>query len=347
MNLKLSRDSKRGAGYAIVEATDAGVSADGLQLCISRPGQEQPYLGPSGWQAAGAHVPPENVEVSGGKLVIELGPSIVRHMMQANFKVHLKDGAGVESKAASLPWRGIPAYSGPIGGAQHPATAPLVEPEPPPQPQTGEGGEPVGEPPIQQGGEPDPGPGEPLGAKGGKGIIIAVVAGLLVVAAVAVVAYDFISEDKPGQTSGDKPDPIVQVPAPSPLQPTITSGLDEFLKTGPSTEETFRRAKKALKDGRGADAMKLLVYGGRKGHQPSRMLWGKVMDPSAPDRPEADGLPAPSANQAFDLYSQTAKEGSADACREFNRLRAWIEEEAATGDPTAQMLLTLAKGVQC
>jgi hypothetical protein len=340
MNLKLSRDSKRGAGYAIVEATDAGVSADGLQLCISRPGQEQPYLGPSGWQAAGTHVPPENVEVSGGKLVIELGPSIVRHMMQANFKVQLKDGGGAESKAASLPWRGIPAYSGPIGGAQHPA----------PEQQT----EGAGEPPIEPEGKPIPGPVEPPiapveppRAKGGKGIIIAVVAGFLVVAAVAVVAYDFIPEDKPTQISRDEADPIKQVPDSSPPQPNISSGLDEFLKTGPSPEETFRRAKKALEDGRGADAMKLLVYGGRKGHEPSRLLWGKVVDPSASDRPEAEGLPAPDANQAFDLYSQAAKEGSTNACGEFNRFRGWLDEEAATGDPKARMLQSLAKGFQC
>lgn len=88
-------------GYAtLIIGNSAGISDPHLR--IRRDGWTKGILGPQGWQIGDALLPAQVVDVSGGNLVLKVGPEVTQHLESATYLIAVPE-AGIGEQAVFWP----------------------------------------------------------------------------------------------------------------------------------------------------------------------------------------------------------------------------------------------------
>ncbi len=155
------------------------------------------------------------------------------------------------------------------------------------------------------------------------------------------------------ETQGTGPAPIpkpvqtqkpVQTPEPAPRQEPVREGVTgrEFItmaeQSGASTETLYDQAEELRRSGMLADAHLLYFQAARQGHIGASMALAKQADPAFFSAGSSI-LDEPDMTQAVKWYLIAAEAGDKTAAVLLENLRAYIQTQAAAGDPKANRLL--------
>lgn len=336
LSLEVRSAESVGRGHAWIIFDHSAVPGRVVRLSIRRAGGGAVHLGPAGWQAPEALLEPEAV----GPDAVTIGPAVVRHMEDGNYRVGLHDAQGALLGEGTVRWHGIapPLDIGPgrgaLGGERQEAprepiaraTTAAAPPPSPPRPPT---------PPARSAVEPSPA-APPLRAERDMrkrdaphaGFPYALVGALLLVLAAVAgwFAYDQLFDD-------DAPPPIAASDQTRPTRAELKAYLDE----GPEPEAVYERAQTYLRQGWAGESFLLLREAAHGRHGPSARAIARMYDPTSPaDAPTP--FSKPNAAEALEWYDRAAAAG-VDVSRERADLRDWAEREAAAGDVAAARLL--------
>lgn len=107
---RVEADSQQGAGYAILVADGLALPTREVQLCVKRLGYGDDDLGPEGWRNGEYWFEPLRIVVIAGRESrLALGPEIVQHMENGNYRIGLKAPGWSKPQERAVNWRDIPA----------------------------------------------------------------------------------------------------------------------------------------------------------------------------------------------------------------------------------------------
>ncbi len=351
-----------GRGYARIVVEDELPDGFAPQFLIRRPGSALENLGPDGWQTAEHAWTPQATERTDQGLAMLVGPELVRHMENGNYRLSVFDAARTRTIVAPLVWRDIPqpldlgaartglrrGRGGVAIGAAPPeprAEPPIIAGAPPPP---SEPLPPIAKPAVAPGPKPADAGGkeqtEIVPPKPGKWRLYAAIAAVLVVAAAAGVYFGVVKNQGQqtagnGNGSGDgtKEKPLKNEPAPTPGSGTPMQQAQAALRNPDLTPQAaVALAKQLSKLPQSADAAFLLYdYAAEKGDAAAALALGGYYDPSS----KADaGTIRKDGAKAAKYYRQAQAGGEADATARIDGLRAWAKHEAANGNQEAAKL---------
>lgn len=108
--MRVEADSQQGAGYAVLVIEGLALPAREVQLCVKRLGYGDDDLGSEGWRNGEYWFEPLRIEVIAGRESrLALGPEIVRHMENGNYRIGLKAPGWSRPQERAVNWRDIPA----------------------------------------------------------------------------------------------------------------------------------------------------------------------------------------------------------------------------------------------
>ena len=344
MRIKVTEATDKPAGWARVLVSGEGIGVRGVTaVMIARDVSGPSYLAGHGWQAERHWIPVSATPDASGRIAIDLGPEVTRHVRpNSNVEVTVSADGAMASVSSTLIWPAIQqpasaARSGrriSVGGTRKPEperpSEPLLPPEEPPK---------VGSPP--------PTPLERTRHAGKKPSLL--VSALLVAgAAVVGITLFLLWERLPFGTDGEPVEQTQETMAPLTLE-QVRGQLSE----GMSAEDSLAEAERQ----RGAGDMNaaLLLYkrassGGLAG---GHVGLARMYDPGL-FSPESSPLSRPNASRAVELYGKAAELGYAFAMRRMGILlyegadgvaadsaagRLWLEKAAEAGDEEAKAYL--------
>ncbi|MBL8705884.1 MAG: hypothetical protein JNM30_13615 [Rhodospirillales bacterium] len=356
----------KGKGWAVITLTGDGVPSAGVTFQLRRSAGRDAILGPNGWQATELFLEAAESAPAPGGVALTVGPEVVNHMDTANYLL-LVMGDGVAPKQplqTGLAWRNIAQLDlgrGKRGGvavrgeseaaARVRGEAPKAEPQP--QPAEDKAGAAAAEP-IQGGLKGDDGGKK----KGNTGALVAAVVALLVLGGGG--AWFFWpkppapdpgppkqeadakpkDETKPPDTvkppDGLPPPPLAADDIPADAEPLkfARDKLQAGIDAGPAVAFAD---KLMARPPAGIDAAFLLYRAAaQKGDAGAAVKLARLFDPA--DQTPSGSLKK-SADSAFDWYRQAAGAQHPDAAGGLARLKAWVEQQAGTGDADAQRVM--------
>ncbi len=107
---RVEADIHQGAGYAILIVEGLSLPTREVMCCIRRLGYGDDDLGPNGWRNGEHWFEPLWIEVASAREShLALGPDIVQHMENGNYRIGLKAPGWSEPQERGVNWRDIPA----------------------------------------------------------------------------------------------------------------------------------------------------------------------------------------------------------------------------------------------
>ena len=380
-------DESHNLGYdhAVIEIKGEGFpeNLDGLCFSIERPGYAEPYLSrqPMGNETAWAGADSERTrldpeghpQLSGDKLCLTVGPSVVRQMSKGNYTLKLMDGASGPLAKKVMVWDvktrpGVvispppkspiedPPYSPPP--VQEPEPPPIVDPPPklpgtesPPGPDPVKDTEPVtvlepepappqtpAAPPEQPSVRPPEHP--PKTSKKAKSKLILLVVPVLLVA-LSVAGWLYLNEKEkspPQQAQQGQPPSTPQTLLPEEVLDACQEGTMPADKCYASAQRILKDAEAKPDPDRVATVANIFEQAADQGGL-GDAYWqlGRMYDPHDFTDDRRTQRP-PDENQAHDYYRKAIEKGTAAACEDMVGLHAWWKERAM-GDHMMKVLL--------
>src|SRR5690348_13892336 len=105
---KVEANLEAGRGHARIIVEDDLPNGFAPLFVIKRPGSALENLGPDGWQTAEHVWTPLSTEPVSRGIVMLVGPDLVRHMENGNYRLSVFDAARSRTVVAPLVWRDIP-----------------------------------------------------------------------------------------------------------------------------------------------------------------------------------------------------------------------------------------------
>lgn len=359
-------DREMGRGYARVLVECEVPEGFAPRLILRRPGSNLAHLGREGWQTAEHLWEPEKSEGSPQGLALIVGPDLVRHMENGNYRLTLCDAARSTNIVLPLVWRDIPqpiAFTPPrtglrrgraevsIAGAAVEAR-PASEAPPPLAPPPPAAPLPTQEPEklerkaetVEPGPLPRPRP-FPARLFAALGVVLL----LLVGGGVYWLERPVPHPDGGAGRGLAKIDPKPPVLEPSPKPPVVEPSPKPTVVQTP-----LERARAALRDpslsapaavdlarelgkvpGSGDATYLLYDYAADKGNKDAALALGGYFDPL---NTGDTGSIKKDARQAAKYYRQAAASGNVAATEKLQALRDWANQEAAKGNAEAARL---------
>ncbi|MFM8613248.1 MAG: hypothetical protein ACKOC9_00680 [Alphaproteobacteria bacterium] len=331
MNLRVENDRRHSLGHARITIAGLQVPADG-GFRIMREGYAAANLGRRGWQVQEEKLTPVEIRQEGADTVLVLGPRLTRHLEPGPL-VFLLPSTGLET---SLFWPDdIDVFDGDLPPEPVLPREPEVAPKPPPIA--------VAPPPPPP---PAPAPREDAAVKPGEPSqsrtpLLAGI-GLLLLTVIGGAAWWF--------TSTPQPAPIATPtsPAPSPPPAPVTAerpwlersdgmSLRDLVQSASDAAAIHAAALRRQAAGRHDDALVLFEEAGERGHAPALTAVARLYDPIG----FVAGRPfrAPDPRAAARYYRDAVQKGDAAAAAPRAALKTWLEEQARTGNGTAETAL--------
>ena len=331
VSLSAEPDLGRSLGHARIVLHGMAQPPGDAVFCIRREGYPAANLGQRGWQVREERLKPLQVLQEGGNTVLVVGPAVTRHLEPAPF-VFLLPGAGVE---APLFWPDtIDVFDGelPQDAPPPPPTPPppSLPPAPPPSlpPSPGNDQAPVPQSEVK-----------PAGTARSRRLPVLLGLGLLLMAGGG--AAWFLS-DRPESPPTPPPSPS---PPPAPPSPPEASWLERsdglslraLVESAPDAAGIHAAALRRQAAGRHDDALVLFEEAGERGHPPSLTALARLYDPNG----FVAGRPfrSPDPRAAARYYRDAATRGDAAADAPRAALKSLLEEQARTGNNTAETAL--------
>jgi len=309
-------------------------------------------LGPNGWQSADHSWRPDAVEATPEGPVLEVGPAVVRHMENGNYRIEVTLPGG-EVLAAGLTWRDIPPPPDTervggrrrggvaIGPAPERIVPPIVEPPPLPPP------EPALPPPP-----PTPRPVSPPPAPvrrsrrrweiGAVAVVLLAIGGAIVYLRLPVPPPPPVDNaartEKPDASRTERKDNTAPGRTVSPVEEARLALRDP----NTSAAEEIDKAHRMPTNLDGADAAFLLLEDAANVKHDGQAAFevGRYYDPldTAPN-----GTIKKRASRACSYYRMAQAAGIGDAAARLDGLKLWAEQKASDGDADAEATLRCLK----
>lgn len=351
VSLRAEPDPGRSLGHARIVLQGMAQPPGDASFCIQREGYPSSNLGQRGWQVREERLTPMQVLQEGGDTVLVVGPAVTRHLEPAPF-IFLLPGAGLEQ---ALFWPDtIEFFDGDL-----PPEAPQPPPEPPrppPPPETVV----ADPPPIKATAPPVVTPPQPNPPPIGQTVVtpppnrLPLLLGLGgVLLAVAGGAAWFLTGDRPAPppvATPVAPPPATPAPTPAPtlvpappapaaswLERTEGMALRELVDTAPDAAGIHAAALRRQAAGRHDDALVLFEEAAERGHAPALTALARLYDPNGfvAGRPFRN----PDPRAAARYYRDAVQKGDAAAAAPRAALRTMLEDQARSGNGTAETAL--------
>lgn len=328
MQARYANDAARGPGWGLLVIREAQIGAgEACAFSVQRAGDGR-HLGSAGWQEAEEVLRPDRVERRGDELILGVSPAVVDNLDELETYRLILRVEGRPPQCSGLELSTI-RYARLASGDGISVARPEIEERPEPAP------EPASEPLPDTLPTPEP-EVPPAVPERKKRLLFLFVSGVLLAAA----AFLWFSA-APEQASAPSPEQQAEVAPSSPASPPVRSPKEQaraFLRKGGSPAEALALSRTLPADTEeGQDAVFLLQEAAAEGGDPEAMIRvARYYDPS-------DAAPAGTiikdAEQARLWYDKALQAGAADAAVERERLRTWLEGEAAAGSVRAGELL--------
>jgi hypothetical protein len=337
------------SGFALIVLHGPDGAVADPRFRISREGYPTANLGTGGWQMETANLSGV-LEPVGGETALLVGPTVTRWLEPGPVSFHL---AG--QRPVPLFWPDdIAPYDGPWPPPDMVVAAPPPPPPPPPAPPATVIAaapvlpEPAAPDPLPP--PPTPAPPEPVRtpwALIGLGVFLllaAATAGAWWMGWLAPVTCRLAGIDCPA------PPPPAPIPAPAPTPtpapppsagwPESSDGLAlrDIVGRAPNAQGILDAALRRQAQGRHDDALVLFEEAADRGIAAAMTALARLYDPVDFRRGEPFASPDP--RQAARYYREAVRAGDPAAGAARQRLRAWLEQQAAAGNATARDALS-------
>jgi hypothetical protein len=353
VTLRAEPDPGRSLGHARIVLQGLATPPADPAFCIRREGYPAPNLGLGGWQVREERLKPLHVAQEGGDTVLVVGPAVTRHLEPAPF-IFLLPEAGIEQ---ALFWPDtIDVFDGELPPEDDGAEAlrqaeerrreedrrreeerrraedlrrstrqPVIDPVPTP---------------VQT-----PTPPVVAVAKPPSRLPLYAALAVVVLAAGGAAAWFLMPRPEPviavapppPAAPAAAPAPPPPRPAPPWLERADAMPLRELVDSAPDAAAIHAAALRRQAAGRHDDALLLFEEAGERGHAPALTALARLYDPTGfvAGRPFRN----PDPRAAARYYREAVQKGDAAAEAPRASLKTTLEEQARTGNGTAETAL--------